>query len=138
VLLEVLGALAAGAEMAEHLGEADTAAEYRALFLRGKEWTDRHLFNGEYYQQQIDLTDRGILAAYEGSDAGETGVSVPAPRFGYNACAVTFGDGGGVVGAAVVNDDDFLACDFRIVCRFRDITDDFRDGTFFVKDWDDD
>ena len=57
--------------MAEHFGESDTAAEYRALFARGKEWTDRHLFNGEYYQQRIDLTDRGILAAYAAGDATE-------------------------------------------------------------------
>jgi uncharacterized protein (DUF608 family) len=67
-----LAALAAGAEMAEHFGEPDTAAEYRALFARGKAWTDRHLFNGEYYQQQIDLTDRGILEAYESGDPKES------------------------------------------------------------------
>ena len=66
-----LAALAAGAEMAEHLGEADTAAEYRALFARGKEWVDANLFNGEYYQQRIDLTDRSTLQAYEGGDAAE-------------------------------------------------------------------
>ena len=66
-----LAALAAGAEMAEHFGETDTAAEYRALCARGKAWTDRHLFNGEYYQQQIDLTDRGILEAYAAGDARE-------------------------------------------------------------------
>ena len=44
-----LGALKAGAEMAEHLGEAETAAEYRAIFATGKAWADEHLFNGEYY-----------------------------------------------------------------------------------------
>ncbi|MDE0449483.1 MAG: GH116 family glycosyl-hydrolase [Spirochaetaceae bacterium] len=66
-----LAALAAGAEMAEHLGETGTAAEYRALFARGKEWTDRNLFNGEYYQQQIDLTDRSILEAYAAGDGKE-------------------------------------------------------------------
>ena len=67
-----LAALAAGAEMAEHFGETDTAAEYRALFARGKAWTDQHLFNGEYYQQQIDLTDRSILEAYESGDPKES------------------------------------------------------------------
>ena len=66
-----LAALAAGAEMAEHFGEADTAAEYRALFARGKQWVDENLFNGEYYQQQIDLTDRSILAAYATGDVRE-------------------------------------------------------------------
>ena len=67
-----LAALAAGAEMADHFGETDTAADYRALFARGKAWTDRHLFNGEYYQQNIDLTDRSILEVYAaGDDQGE-------------------------------------------------------------------
>ena len=61
-----LAALAAGAEMAEHFGEAATAAEYRALFARGRQWVDQHLFNGEYYQQRVDLTDRSILEAYAG------------------------------------------------------------------------
>ncbi len=64
-----LAALAAGAEMAEHFGEAETAAEYRTLFARGKAWVDANLFNGEYYQQRIDLTDRSILQAYSGGAA---------------------------------------------------------------------
>ena len=67
-----LAALAAGAEMADHFGESGTAAEYRQLFARGKEWTDRNLFNGEYYQQRIDVTDRSILQAYAASDAHDS------------------------------------------------------------------
>ena len=35
---------------------------------RGKAWADEHLFNGEYYTQRIDLTDRSIVAAFEGED----------------------------------------------------------------------
>lgn len=62
-----LGALKAGAEMAEALGETDRAAEYRAIFARGKAWADAHLFNGKYYVQRIDLTDRSIVEAYEGA-----------------------------------------------------------------------
>ena len=56
-----LAALKAAAEMAEHLGDSGAAAEYRALFRSGKRWVDEHLFNGEYYHQLIDLTDRSIL-----------------------------------------------------------------------------
>ena len=67
-----LAALAAGAEMADHFGEPDTAAEYRALFARGKDWTDRNLFNGEYYQQRIELADRAILQAYATSGSKES------------------------------------------------------------------
>ena len=50
--------------MAEHLGEVDTAREYRRLFGNGKAWTDEHLFNGEYYHQLVDLTDRTVLDQY--------------------------------------------------------------------------
>ncbi|GIV78953.1 MAG: hypothetical protein KatS3mg050_3347 [Litorilinea sp.] len=59
-----LAALKAGAEMAEYLGEAETAAEYRAIFARGKAWTDANLFNGEYYIQRINLKDRSLLEPY--------------------------------------------------------------------------
>jgi uncharacterized protein (DUF608 family) len=48
-----LGALRAAEEMARHLGEADFAAKCRALFERGRTWTDAHLFNGEYYEHEI-------------------------------------------------------------------------------------
>ena len=63
-----LGALKAAAEMAEHLGETDSAAEYLAIFERGKAWVDEYLFTGEYYTQRIDLGDKQIVAAFEGED----------------------------------------------------------------------
>lgn len=59
-----LAALKCGAEMAAHLGESDSAAEYEALFRRGKERCDRELFNGRWYCQRIDLTDRSLLSPY--------------------------------------------------------------------------
>lgn len=48
-----LAALRAGEEMAAYLGEAETAAAYRALFEKGKAWTKEHLFNGAYFDQPI-------------------------------------------------------------------------------------
>ncbi|MFC5530610.1 GH116 family glycosyl-hydrolase [Cohnella yongneupensis] len=71
-----LAALKAASEMAAYLGEADEAAEYAALFARGKAWTDEHLFNGRYYGHDIDLTDRGWLERYDegGSLFGESAV----------------------------------------------------------------
>jgi non-lysosomal glucosylceramidase len=60
-----LGAVKAAAEMAEHLGEKESAAEYRTIFERGKTWTDEHLFNGEYYIQQIDLKDKALLERFD-------------------------------------------------------------------------
>lgn len=49
-----LGALAAGAEIAAHLGETEKAEEYRAVLARGQEWTETNLFNGDYYAQRYD------------------------------------------------------------------------------------
>lgn len=70
-----LGALKAGAEMAAHLGEVEAAAEYQAIFEQGKAWTDKHLFNGEYYLQRIDLKDRSIVEAFQGNDDSLMGTS---------------------------------------------------------------
>ncbi|MSR84288.1 MAG: hypothetical protein EXS58_15420 [Candidatus Latescibacteria bacterium] len=64
-----LGALKAGAEMAAFLDEEEQARHYLELFTRGKAWTDEHLFNGEYYQQQLDLGDRGAAARFGAEEA---------------------------------------------------------------------
>ena len=39
--------------------------EYRTIFEKGKAWTDKHLFNGEYYIQQIDLNDKALLEQFD-------------------------------------------------------------------------
>ncbi|MCE9615110.1 MAG: hypothetical protein K8T26_12600 [Lentisphaerae bacterium] len=64
-----LGALKAGAAMAGQLGEADQAAAYAALFAAGRRWVDGHLFNGEYYQQRVDLGDRRLVARFGAAGA---------------------------------------------------------------------
>ncbi len=64
-----LAALKAGAEMADHLGEPETAADYRALFEKGSEWVENHLFNGEYYHQLLDLSDKSITDAFDAAGA---------------------------------------------------------------------
>lgn len=56
-----IAALKAGAEMAEFFGEKGKASEYMRLFKAGKSWSDKHLFNGEYYYQMIDLKDKTII-----------------------------------------------------------------------------
>jgi len=48
-----LAALRAGEEMARFLGESDFADECRRLFESGRAWTDAHLWNGDYYEQQV-------------------------------------------------------------------------------------
>lgn len=54
-----LGALRAAEEMARHLGEEAFASRCRALYERGRAWTDAHLFNGEYYEQAVRPTTPG-------------------------------------------------------------------------------
>ncbi len=49
-----LGALVAGAEMADYLGETEKAEEYRAVYEKGRAWTDANLFNGEFYYQKYE------------------------------------------------------------------------------------
>jgi uncharacterized protein (DUF608 family) len=73
-----LGALKAGAEMAEHLGEPETAAEYRSLFEKGKTWSDAHLFNGEYYHQLVDLKDKTIVEQFDQGELSLLGDTVVA------------------------------------------------------------
>ncbi len=70
-----LGALKAGAEMAEALGDED-AVEYRRLFALGKQKCAETLFNGRYFYQQVDLTDKATLESfgalnYWNDEAGE-------------------------------------------------------------------
>ncbi len=60
-----LAALKAAAEMADRVGDAD-AQTYRELYRKGCEYTERELFNGEYFIQKIDLNDEHVLDPYEG------------------------------------------------------------------------
>jgi uncharacterized protein (DUF608 family) len=64
-----LGALKAAAAMADALGEPDAAAEYRAIHERGRAWVALHLFNGEYYVQHLDLSDRSVLRPFTATEA---------------------------------------------------------------------
>lgn len=72
-----LGALKAAAEMADVMEEPEFAGTCRELFDRGKAWTDEHLFNGEYYGQQIKLNDRERLESF--SSGGEEDPDNPWP-----------------------------------------------------------
>ncbi|MHC4477732.1 MAG: GH116 family glycosyl-hydrolase [Planctomycetota bacterium] len=46
-------ALLAGERMALHMGDTDSAKEYRRVFESGKKLSDANLFNGEYYHQML-------------------------------------------------------------------------------------
>lgn len=60
-----LGALKAGAEIAEYLGETESAKEYREIFEKGKKWTEENLFNGKHYIQKVDYSDKAMLDSYK-------------------------------------------------------------------------
>jgi non-lysosomal glucosylceramidase len=58
-----LGALKAAAAMAKYLNDADYYKTCSTLFQNGSRWTDQHLFNGEYYIQQIrPIGDKSQIA----------------------------------------------------------------------------
>lgn len=63
-----LAALKAASRMAHELGETQLEQQYQAVFESGSAWVEEHLFNGEYYQQEVDLTDYEHLSSF-GEDA---------------------------------------------------------------------
>ena len=63
-----LGALRAGAEMAEAMGESENAKSFLALFEQGKKKCAEELFNGAYFVQKVDLTDKAILERFQATE----------------------------------------------------------------------
>jgi uncharacterized protein (DUF608 family) len=51
--------------MAEAMGDSDFANECRDLADKGGAYVDRELFNGSYYVQKLDLSDRSVLAPFD-------------------------------------------------------------------------
>ena len=63
-----LAALKAAAEMGEFLGDIRKAQEYRDLFEKGYQWTRENLFNGRYFIQKLDITDKKVTDKFGASD----------------------------------------------------------------------
>lgn len=57
-------ALLAAAEMADFLGEKETAAEYRSIYRKGHALLEEKSFNGEYYTQLLSVTDKAYIEKY--------------------------------------------------------------------------
>ena len=53
-----LAALKAASEMAKFLGDDEKTSEYTELFDKGYTWTKENLFNGSYFIQKVDVTDK--------------------------------------------------------------------------------
>jgi uncharacterized protein (DUF608 family) len=68
-----LAALRAMEQMAAAMGDADLAGECHRMCEQGSRWIDAHLFNGEYYIQQIraipqDKVAGGLIEGYGSKD----------------------------------------------------------------------
>ena len=57
-------ALKAACEMAKFLGYNEKADEYNTIFENGQNWTKNNLFNGEYFIQKVDITNKKILEEF--------------------------------------------------------------------------
>lgn len=61
-------ALKVGAEMAEFVGEKDTAYGYLKLYENGYKFTKEQLFSGEYFIHKVDITDKTVTDRFDASD----------------------------------------------------------------------
>lgn len=73
-----LGALRAAEEMASYLGDKAFAKRCNTLFKKGSEWTDKNLFNGEYYVQRIETpNNKDDIAPYLMGGMGSVNLQEP-------------------------------------------------------------
>lgn len=61
-------ALDCASEMAEYLGEENRASLYRRLYESGKKWTNDNLFNGRYFYQRTELSNKALTEAFDAVD----------------------------------------------------------------------
>jgi non-lysosomal glucosylceramidase len=62
-----LAALTAASIMGKAMGEPDFANQCAELAAKGRTYVDRELFNGRYYAQRLDLSDRSVLTPFDQS-----------------------------------------------------------------------
>jgi non-lysosomal glucosylceramidase len=74
-----LGALRAAEEMAQAMGDRQFANRCQELSVHGSEWLDEHLFNGEYFEQQI-LPPEDATAIAPGLRAGMGATNIAEPE----------------------------------------------------------
>jgi non-lysosomal glucosylceramidase len=68
-----LAALRSGVTIARELGDEETARTYEDLARRGAEQTEEILWNGEFYQQRLDLAPAGLFGTEAGRGHGGAG-----------------------------------------------------------------
>ena len=70
-------ALEAVAAMAAHEGDAAFAERCLSVKKAGSEWTERHLFNGEYYEHEVRPPGRNFIARGLKTDLGTKNMDAP-------------------------------------------------------------
>jgi non-lysosomal glucosylceramidase len=60
-----IAALASAAAMADAMDEPSFAKQCRTMAATGSAYVDRELFNGRYYSQKLDLSDRSVLVPFD-------------------------------------------------------------------------
>ena len=91
-----VGALEAGAAMAEHLGKDEDAARWQKLAGLGRAYCDRRLWNGEYYYQRVQVKGlkaaRGLRARQRGeSEEAQALFAKEGPKYQYGTGCLTDG-----------------------------------------------
>ncbi len=78
-----LGALKASAEMANYLGEKKFAKTCQNLYKQGSNWMDNNLFNGEFYEQQIQppMSADNVAESLMGITSGKNAIDLTSPDF---------------------------------------------------------
>jgi len=82
-----LGALRAMEEMANYLKDKEMTSKCRKLFINGSNWTDKNLFNGEYYYQKIEVPKKEDIPKEQLVRMGSTDYGKPDYQLG-NGCLV--------------------------------------------------
>jgi non-lysosomal glucosylceramidase len=79
-----LAALLAGERISRHLGDNASADRYRAVFEKGRAWTDTNLWNGEYFEQRVQR-DTGAVDPYArpAADMGADVDGAGQPKYQY-------------------------------------------------------
>jgi len=77
-----LAALRSASALARHLGDVEFAERCDELRARGSRWMDEHLFNGDYYEQQIRPARPEDIRAGLRSDMGAADSTRPTLQLG--------------------------------------------------------
>jgi uncharacterized protein (DUF608 family) len=76
-----LGALKSASEMAEALGETQLSEDYLSLYISGREIYDELLWNGEYYEQKVEVLEGISLPSNYQLPEDESGQILPKYQF---------------------------------------------------------